>query len=79
MALLTELVHKYLGKEHRKFVHVSFVPVDMKYICFIEIDESPKPVFLKYREKIIFVVRSGNSSQTLNAKEQDDYIKMHWK
>lgn len=76
---LTELVGRYLGKEHRKFFHVSFVPVDKKNICVIEIDKSPKPVFLEYAGKTEFVVRSGNSSQILNAKEQYEYIKMHWK
>ena len=77
--LINDLVNGDLGKEYRKFVHVSFEMADGKLICFIEIDKSPKPVFLKYKEKTIFVVRCGNSSQPYDAKEQHNYIKTHWK
>ena len=76
---LTELVDRYLGKEYPKFVHVSCEMVGEKNICVIEIDKSPKPVFLKYVGKTVFVVRSGNRSQILNVEEQYEYIKMHWK
>jgi len=77
--LINDLVNGDLGKEYRKSIHVSFEMADGKRICFIEIDKSPEPVFLKSDGKTIFVVRSGNSSQILNAKEQYKYIKMHWK
>jgi hypothetical protein len=77
--LINDLVNGDLDKEYRKFVHVSFEMADGKLICFIEIDKSPKPVFLKYKEKTIFVVRCGNSSQPYDAKEQHSYIKTHWK
>ena len=77
--LINDLVNGDLGKEYRKFVHVSFEMADGKHICFIEIDKSPEPVFLKSEEKTIFVVRSGNSSQAYDAKEQHSYIKTHWK
>gem|GEM_PF-2816298 len=76
---LTELVNSYLGKEYRKFVCVSFEMAGEKNICVVEIDKSPKPAFLEYKGKTVFVVRSGNRSQILDAKEQDNYIKMHWK
>ena len=75
---INNLVNGDLGKEYRKFVHVSFEMIDGKYICFIEIDKSPEPVLLKYNGKTVFVVRSGNSSQTYDEKEQNKYIKMHW-
>jgi len=76
---ISDLVNDNLGKEWRKFVHVSFELADGKCICFIEVDKSPKPVFLEYKGKTVFVVRSGNRSQILNAEEQYKYIKMHWK
>ena len=75
---LTELVNRYLGKEYRKFVYVSFEMAGEKNICVVEIAKSPKPAFLEYKGKTVFVVRSGNRSQILDAKEQDNYIKMHW-
>lgn len=76
---ITDLVNGDLGKEYRKFVHVSFEMADGKRICFIEIDKSPGPVFLKSEGKTIFVVRSGNRSQAYDAEEQNRYIKTHWK
>ncbi|MCK5108435.1 MAG: ATP-binding protein [Methanosarcinales archaeon] len=76
--LINDLVNGNLGKKYRKFVHVSFEVADGKHICFIEIDKSPEPVFLKSEGKPIFVVRSGNSSQAYDAEEQHSYIKTHW-
>ncbi len=78
MPLKDDLVNCDLGKEYRKFVHVSFEMADGKNICCVWIDKSPKPIFLKYKLKTIFIVRSGNSSQPYDAKEQHSYIKTHW-
>jgi rubrerythrin len=76
---LTDLMRRDLRTEYQKFVRVSFEMADEKNICFIEVGESPEPVFLKYKEKTVFVVRSGNRSQAYDAEEQNNYIKMHWK
>ena len=75
---LTEKINEHIGKEFRHLTKVEFGKINNKDVCQVEVTMSPKPVFLKENKKEVFVVRSGNRTQTLNQKETSEYIKMHW-
>lgn len=74
---LTEVINRCIGKENRKFIRVSFEELYKIEVCFIEIERSPHPIFLRCKEKE-FVIRSGNRTQTLDVEETTEYIKTHW-
>ncbi len=76
----TEIIHKYLGKQVRELLNIEFYKKNGdRDICVIEIEQSPKPVFLKLKGENQFVVRSGNRNQKMDARESHEYITQHWK
>ena len=75
---LTQVVANYLGKEYGPLVHVSFVDVDGKDVCWVRVDSSPKPVYLEENGDVRFYVRVGNTTQPMNIKQSSEYISMHW-
>jgi hypothetical protein len=77
--LLTDLINNYIGKEIKKFAKVEFASLNGNEICYVEVIRSPKPVFVEKNGKKVFVIRSGNRTQTLDPRETLEYCKMHWK
>lgn len=79
---LNEAIIDMLGKEHRQYINVRFKEdLEGKDVCLVKVDPAPEPVFLKSKgkgSKSVFVVRSGNTSQTFEVSEFYQYAKKHW-
>jgi len=75
---LMQLISNVIGKAYCKFLRPKFEEVANRVICIVQIDKSPRPVYLTYEDKPEFYVRVGNSTRPLNVKEATDYIAMNW-
>ena len=58
------------------FVKVSFEPIDGLEICRIDVEPSPKPVYVGSASD--FFIRIDNSTRPCNPREAIEYIKSHW-
>ena len=65
----------YLSKDVAALIDVSFAEVDGKTVAVLHADPGIKPVFLNEKGAAEFYVRSGNTTQLLDAKQALDYIK----
>ena len=50
----TNVVKKYLGKIGRPYVSIKFESVDGKELAVIRVKKSPRPVYVKYKDKTEF-------------------------
>jgi len=75
---LTQLMSRNVGKEICPYIHVSFHDVSGQDICLMSAEPSPKPVYVKEGNDEKFFLRTGNSTQQLNAKEAVSYTSTHW-
>jgi len=75
---LTNKIHEYIGAEILQYIDIKFEKYDEKTICILNIDRSPQPVFLRENNKMIFYTRMGNTTKSLDAEEQHNYIQLHW-
>lgn len=74
----TNVVIKYLGKISRPYVDIKFDNVGEKKLAVIRVRKSPRPVYVKYKDRTEFYIRAGNSSQPLDINEATQYINDHW-
>lgn len=75
---LVSVLTSYLGAEYSAFYHTAFEQIDGKTICCVEVDHSPKAVWLKDNQGSEFYKRVGNSTQPLDPQAAHEYIAMHW-
>ena len=75
---LRNLIDQYLGTEYSGFIDVSFEVVDEKTVCMLNMESSPKPVYVIEKTGKEFYVRAGNSTRQLDAHSTHEYIGMHW-
>ena len=77
---LHDLLATTLGASAAATVRVGFDTVDGRDICLIRIPAAPRPVFLQVPKQrgTEFVVRVGNSSRRLDARELLDYAVTRW-
>ncbi len=65
-----------IGVDFSQYCGVRFSNApDDKQVCVVEMKPSPEPAFLKFQGKQEFYIRRGNSSKSLEAQEQHDYIR----
>jgi len=69
---------KYLNPEFGGYYNTSFEPIGNDIVCRVEVERSPKAVFLKDNQNSEFYVRAGNTTHPLDAQAQFEYIGMHW-
>ncbi len=76
----TNIINKHLGKENRTYVHEAFELLNGLDLLIIQVEKrAPRPVFFKSKGKDDeFIVRMGNSSQSLDVREANVYIKDNW-
>jgi predicted HTH transcriptional regulator len=83
---LVNIVRKQIGTEF--LGHIDAQPLhrgDGKTVAQIKVQKSYKPVFVEYQDnksgqnRVEFYYRGLNTTQSLNTKEANDYIKQHWK
>jgi predicted HTH transcriptional regulator len=68
----------YLGSEFLQYIHVRFEEHKSGTVCVIQVERSPKPVYLTDRGGVEFYVRAGNTTRPLDMQAAHDYIAMHW-
>lgn len=76
---LTDILNHYLSKDIRPFIELSFATIGDETVAVLAVEPHMKPVFVEDGAATELFVRSGNSTQQLNIKEANDYIKHHWK
>ncbi|MFO7807537.1 MAG: ATP-binding protein, partial [Candidatus Moraniibacteriota bacterium] len=77
---LDQIINNYLGKENHHYISSQIVKLKDKDVCVIEIINSGQPVYVKSKESgdQEFFVRAAASSQPMDMKEANEYIKHHW-
>ena len=78
MQHLTSLISTYLSIEIAPFIKISFEKNDSEFVCIVNVEPSPLPVFLKDGDNRHFYIRSGNTTRELNPEEAYKYIGLHW-
>lgn len=77
LTLMQELQDR-LGTEFLPFVHVLLEDSEKGVVCRVEVEATPKPVFLKDGRAKTFYLRSGNSTKPLDVEEAHAYIRMRF-
>lgn len=72
---LTQIINQYLGKAFYPYINAKIIPMKGKEICVVEVAKSRTPVFLKNGGKEEFYVRASASSEPMNMREANEYIK----
>lgn len=72
------VLNNFLSKEVAALVEVTFSDFRDKTIAVIRADRALKPVYLMDGQTAEFFVRSGNTTQQLDVKQSNDYIKQHF-
>ena len=75
---LRQVLTNALGAEFSQYQHVSFEEIEGKTVCIIQVEPSPKPVYLMDKGATEFYVRIGPATQPLDMQAAHDYISMHW-
>jgi membrane protein YdbS with pleckstrin-like domain len=76
--LFTQTFYTYIGLEYRYLVRIDFEKIENKDICTVHVNQSTVPIYLKDDKLSEFYVRTGNSTNMLNVREANTYIKLHW-
>ncbi|MDJ0617511.1 MAG: putative DNA binding domain-containing protein [Calothrix sp. MO_192.B10] len=81
--LNNDLLLREIGKEFATLFCITFHQVSGQDVCRVVVQPSPKPVYVKVKEKNgkeeeIFYIRSNNSSVKLSTKEAVEYSRNHW-
>ncbi|MDP2664858.1 MAG: ATP-binding protein, partial [bacterium] len=75
---LTQVINKYIGKEFHQYANIKIVPIGGKDICAVSVSKSKMPVYLKNGDTTEFYIRASASSQPMNMREANEYIKTHF-
>jgi hypothetical protein len=75
---LHQVLADALGAEFSQYQHVSFEESEGKTVCVVQVEPSPKPVYLTDKGVKHFYVRVGNTTQPLDMQAAHNYIGMHW-
>ncbi len=76
---LTTLFETSLGKPSAAHASISFEDLDGHQLCRVEVEPSPKPVYVAKGNSADLYVRINNSTRLLNTSEAVDYIAAHWR
>jgi len=75
---LSQAINTAIGKEFRKYIHISFESVIEGIICVVRVEVSKTPAYIRTNNAKEFYIRSGNASQSLDMEETVNYIRSHW-
>jgi len=79
---LINTLEKYLGVEYLQYVRTTFEKINGKTVCLVNVEASPKPVYVSEKKEGVlvkeFFVRSGNTTRPLDMQAAVDYINMYW-
>jgi membrane protein YdbS with pleckstrin-like domain len=71
--------NQIIGAEFRQYVHLEFENIAEMTLCAIQVQPASAPVFLTFKGKEEFYIRTGNSTQPLTVSKATTYIQMHFK
>jgi predicted HTH transcriptional regulator len=71
---LKNLVNQHIGAEFSPLIRFQVQPIVSKLVVAVQCERSPRPVFLKGKNKEAFYIRSGPSSVELSPREVLDYV-----
>ena len=74
----TNVFKAAIGPEFRRFVKLSFHPVEEKEVCVVRVLPASAPAYLKFESDEAFYVRTGNSTTALQLSEAAKYIRARW-
>jgi membrane protein YdbS with pleckstrin-like domain len=63
-----------IGAEFRQHVALAFEEIDSKTICVLSVSPAGAPVYLTFKGKEDFYIRTGNSSQPLAVSKATKYV-----
>ncbi len=76
---LVEVINNFIGKEYHQYIIPQVVKIENKDVCVVEVLNSGTPSYVKdENNKKEFYIRASASSQPMDTKEANDYIKSHW-
>ena len=75
---LVQVMDSYLGPEFISLTSIRYDQREGKSICIVDVDPSPRPVFLRDRTNREFYMRAGNTTRPLDHESAYQYIGMHW-
>jgi hypothetical protein len=71
--------HKMIGAEYREYVQLSFVTIEGKTVCVVDVQRAKEPAYLtRGNGEEVFYIRSGNASQPLSLRQVQGYIARHF-
>jgi hypothetical protein len=75
---LKQTLTNFLGAEFSPFYATSFESLGEHSVCRVEIDRSPKPVYVHDGTASDFYIRGGNATVPLGMQAAVEYIGMRW-
>lgn len=75
---LVNIISNVLGKPACASIRISVESVDEKDVCIVEVNRSPRPIYLADGSASKFWIRSGSTTQELSTSEAVSYIAQHW-
>jgi len=75
---ITQLISSYIGKEFCLYIHTSFHDINGEDVCLVDVEACPKPAYIHEDQDVRFYIRTGGSTQLLNAKEVTEYVLNRW-
>ena len=76
---ITEIIKNYIGKESAQLVHSTFeIKEDNKKVALVHVTRSDEQTYVTKDKVPYFFIRTNNSTEPMNIKEANRYIKKHW-
>ncbi|MGB8035608.1 MAG: RNA-binding domain-containing protein [Nitrososphaeraceae archaeon] len=82
---LVNIVRKQIGTEFMSRIKLQSIMYHNKTVAKIKVQKSNNPIFVEFQDgksgqiKTEFYSRAINTTQALNTKQANDYIKEHWR
>lgn len=75
---LVSVISAYLGAEFSPYYKLSYETINERTVCIVDVDHSPRPVFLTDGHSSEFYIRIGSTTRPLDLQTTFEYIGMHW-
>jgi predicted HTH transcriptional regulator len=76
--LLINLINESIGAQYSSFIKTRFEQIAGQWVCAVDVNQAPQPIFTKTSKGTEFFVRAGNTTRSLNPEETTDSVQMHW-
>jgi len=76
---LRSLLNPAIGTALCARIGVEFPTVDGEEVCALRVPAASRPVWISGGNDKLFFLRSGNTTQNLDAEQAHRYIKGHWR